>query len=171
MRRGVPWALAALALACAGPPERRERESPQAELTVSSPEADAELEGEARAVVLRHLRLLLARCSLDSIQHPVAFPLDDAAAWSAAASGPRLQVRLGRVETFGWLQGRAAFSELLLELPPGAYPGHLLGRGPEGIVQFTKCSGSDLLELVCLRELGPLLPATYGQACESPDPG
>lgn len=134
-------------------------------LAARSQTTDRQFEGTEKLTVLQGFERLLGTCSVDSIEYPSIFPEAGSVVWQRVLSGARLHARYPNTKGFRWASGSARFSELLLEVPQGRYPGVLLGRGPLGVVQFTKCDGVATIRLSCLPELCDIVPASYRHSC------
>lgn len=155
----VLWACSRDAAAPRGDPE------PRVHVVAVGTSAATELAAGQGSAVRGALRRMLESCSVDSIALPEVFDESAEAAWARVGARARIDVALAVPEEFTWLQGRAAFRELRLELASGHYPGVLLGRGPQAVVQLTKCSGLIVVELGCLPELKAHVPASYREQC------
>ena len=115
-------------------------------------------------------REALSRCGPNTTQHPGNFglaALGVEARWKELLQGSRLRVRF--VEPFvteSHLGGTLGVSEALIGLEHKEFfVGPDFTRHGNAIVEHLQCGYLPLLELACLAELEPHLPARYRETC------
>ncbi len=115
-------------------------------------------------------REMLERCGPNTMQHPGNFGLAAFAAdkrWSGVDAGSRLRVVFAEpFVTTSHLGGSLGVSEALIGLEqPGLFVGPTFTRHGAVRVEHLQCNYLPALELACLRELAPHLPASYRETC------
>ena len=131
------------------------------EIPVASPLRER-LAGLAREIV--------QRCGPNTVQHGGNFgPFAEFAAdrWERAMGRSRLHVVFGKpFETASHLGGRLAVSEALIGLEEESlFVGPDFTRNGNVVAEHLQCEYLPSLELACLAELAPYLPASYREAC------
>jgi hypothetical protein len=115
-------------------------------------------------------RATLERCGPNTGQHPGNFGLAALGAeqrWQRLLEGSRLRVRFAEpFVTESHLGGTRGVSEALIGLEQEAlFVGPDLTRHGTAIVEHLQCGYLPSLELACLAELQPYLPARYRETC------
>jgi len=122
----------------------------------------------ARLAVLA--REVLSRCGPNTRQHPGNFGQSAASVeqrWRSALEGSGLRVRFAQpMVTESHLGGRLEVSEALIVLEhPQYFVGPDFTRYGSTIAEHLQCDYLPSLELACLAELAPHLPARYREIC------
>jgi hypothetical protein len=127
-----------------------------------TPEASKRLSGLAREA--------LARCGPNTSQHKGNFGLAAFGVegrWKELAAGSRLRVRFAEpFVTESHLGGTLGVSEALIGLEQKEFfvgPGFT--RHGNAVAEHLQCGYLPMLELACLAELQPHLPARYRETC------
>jgi hypothetical protein len=112
----------------------------------------------------------LAQCGPNTEQHPHNFGLAAFGAqkrWDALAAGSRLRIRFREpFATESHLGGTLGVTEALIGLEQGElFVGPDFTRHGAVTVEHLQCGYLPALELACLPELAPHLPARYREAC------
>jgi hypothetical protein len=112
----------------------------------------------------------LARCGPNTLQHPGNFGLAAAGAerrWQRLLEGSRLRVVFAQsFVTESHLGGTLGVSEALIGLEgEDLFVGPDFTRHGGAIVEHLRCEYLPALELACLSELAPHLPARYRETC------
>jgi hypothetical protein len=125
---------------------------------------------EARKKLSALARETLQRCGPNTAQHPGNFGiavLGVEKRWQELAQGSRLRVRFA--EPFvseSHLGGTRGVTEALIGLEhKELFVGPDFTRHGGAIVEHLQCGYLPALELACLTELRPYLPARYGETC------
>lgn len=131
---------------------------------------DVELGPALRARLADLARETLRRCGPNTIQHPGNFGMAVPGVeqrWKGLLGGSRLRVRFA--EPFvseSHLGGTLGVSEALIGLEhKELFVGPDFTRHGAAIVEHLQCGYLPSLELACLAELAPHLPARYRQTC------
>lgn len=112
----------------------------------------------------------LARCGPNTLQHPDNFGLAAhgiEARWWRLAAGSRLRVVFKEpFVTVSHLGGTLGVSEALIGLEqPELFVGPDFTRHGGATAEHLQCEYLPALELACLREIAPYLPASYRETC------
>ena len=112
----------------------------------------------------------LARCGPNTLQHPGNFGLTAAGAdrrWKRLLEGSRLRVVFAQpFVTESHLGGTLGVSEALIGLErEDVFVGPDLTRHGAAFAEHLRCEYLPALELACLPELAPHLPARYRETC------
>ena len=115
-------------------------------------------------------REALTRCGPNTTQHPGNFGLASIGVegrWKALAEGSHLRVRFaGPFVTESHLGGTLGVSEALIGLEHrDFFVGPDFTRHGAAIAEHLQCGYLPQLELACLAELAPHLPAHYRETC------
>ncbi len=115
-------------------------------------------------------REIMARCGPNTLQHPGNFGPFAAFAegrWQRVLAGSHLHVVLGeRFESRSHLGGALPASELLIGLEDeDLFVGPDFTRDRGAVAEHLQCGYLPSLELACLPELAPHLPARYRESC------
>ena len=131
---------------------------------------DVALTSEVRARVGELAREMLSRCGPNTLQHPGNFGLaafGTEKRWATVVEGSRLRIRF--VEPFvstSHLGGTLGVSEAVIGLEQqGLFVGPNFSRHGATLVEHLQCEYLPALELACLPELAPHLPASYRETC------
>jgi hypothetical protein len=127
-----------------------------------SPQLSKQMAGLARAA--------LERCGPNTLQHPGNFGLARfrvESRWKETLEGSRLRVRFAEpFATESHLGGTLPVSEALIGLEHEEFlVGPDFTRHGPAIAEHLQCGYLPLLELACLAELEPHLPARYRETC------
>ena len=131
---------------------------------------DVALTSEARARVGELAREMLSRCGPNTLQHPGNFGLaafGTEKRWATVVEGSRLRIRFDEpfVST-SHLGGTLGVSEAVIGLEQqGLFVGPNFSRHGATLVEHLQCEYLPALELACLPELAPHLPASYRETC------
>ena len=128
------------------------------------------LDSAARDRIAALSRAMFRRCGPNTLQHPHNFGLAAAGAeerWKRLLEGSRLHVVFAEpFVTESHLGGTLGVSEALIGLE---HPDFLVGpdfsRHGYAVVEHLRCEYLPALELACLPELAPHLPARYRETC------
>jgi hypothetical protein len=117
-------------------------------------------------------REALRRCGPNSIEHPHNFGRAAAEApqrWKRTLAASRLHVMYAEpFDSLSELGGRRPVSEIVLGLEDGElFVGPDFSRHAGVVTEHLSCGYLASLELACLAELAPHLPARYREACAS----
>jgi hypothetical protein len=112
----------------------------------------------------------LARCGPNTLQHPGNFGLAAAGVdvrWKRLLEGSRLRVVFAQpFVTESHLGGTLGVSEALIGLErEDLFVGPDLTRHGRALAEHLRCEYLPALELACLPELAPHLPARYRETC------
>ena len=128
------------------------------------------LEGAARDRIAALSREMFRRCGPNTLQHPHNFGLAAAGVesrWKQLLEGSRLHVVFAQpFVTESHLGGTLGVSEALIGLEhPDFFVGPDFSRHGYAVVEHLRCEYLPALELACLPELAPHLPASYRETC------
>jgi len=128
------------------------------------------LPAELRVRLSGLAREILSRCGPNTRQHPHNFGLDATLAaerWQSVLEGSRLHIVFDTpVETVSHLGGMLAVSEVTIGLEDkDLFVGPDFTRHGRRVVEHLQCQYLPSLELACLPELAPHLPARYKETC------
>jgi len=131
---------------------------------------EVELSAGARAGLASLAREALARCGPNTSRHPGNFGLAAFGVegrWKALLEGSRLRVRFAQpFLSESHLGGTLGVSEALIGLEHKEFfVGPDFTRHGTAVVEHLQCGYLPLLELACLGELQPHLPARYRETC------
>jgi hypothetical protein len=131
---------------------------------------DVPLTPELTARLTELARAVFERCGPNSIQHPHNFGRAAARAperWKRTLAGSRLHVIYAKpFETVSELGGKRPVSEVVLGLEGAElFVGPDFSRHDGVIAEHLSCGYLASLELGCLAELAPHLPARYRETC------
>jgi len=131
---------------------------------------DIALEAGARERIAALSREMLGRCGPNTMQHPHNFGLAAAGVeqrWKRLLEGSRLHIVYAQpFVTESHLGGTLGVSEALIGLEhPDFFVGPDFSRHGAAVVEHLRCEYLPALELACLPELAPHLPARYGETC------
>jgi hypothetical protein len=124
----------------------------------------------ARERVATLAREMFSRCGPNTLQHPGNFGLaafGTEKRWATVDEGSRLRIRFAEpfVST-SHLGGTLGVSEAVIGLAQhGLFVGPNFTRHGATLVEHLQCGYLPALELACLPELAPHLPATYRDTC------
>jgi len=161
LRRAVLGALIAFVATTAGA---------QGTLSLRLGGKEVPLSQELRLRLLGLSREMLSRCGPNTLQHPGNFGLAAIGVehrWKRMLEGSRLRIMFGEpFVTESHLGGTLGVSEALVGLEhPGLFVGPNLTRHGASFAEHLQCEYLPALELACLPELAPHLPATYKETC------
>ena len=131
---------------------------------------DVALTSEVRARVGELAREMLSRCGPNTLQHPGNFGLaafGTEKRWATVVEGSRLRIRFDEpfVST-SHLGGTLGVSEAVIGLEQqGLFVGPNFSRHGATLVEHLQCEYLPALELACLPDLAPHLPASYRETC------
>ena len=125
-------------------------------------------EGQARLASLAHE--MFSRCGPNTLQHPGNFglaALGTEKRWASVVGGSRLRIRFAEpFVTTSHLGGTLGVSEAVVGLEQqGLFVGPNFSRHGATVVEHLQCEYLPALELACLPELAPHLPASYRETC------
>ena len=124
----------------------------------------------ARARMGELAREMFSRCGPNTLQHPGNFGLaafGTEKRWATVVEGSRLRIRFDEpfVST-SHLGGTLGVSEAVIGLgQQGLFVGPNFTRHGATLVEHLQCEYLPALELACLPELAPHLPASYRETC------
>ena len=115
-------------------------------------------------------REMTRRCGPNTVQHPHNFgpaALESAERWRRVLEGSRLHVVYAeRFESLSHLGGALQVSEALIGLEDrDLFVGPDFTRYRGVVAEHLQCDYLSSLELACLPELAPYLPARYRESC------
>jgi hypothetical protein len=128
------------------------------------------LDAGARERIAALSRERLSRCGPNTLQHPHNFGLAAAGVeqrWQRLLAGSRLHIVYAEpFVTESHLRGTLGVSEGLIGLEqPEFFVGPDFSRHGTAMVEHLQCEYLPALELACLPELAPHLPARYRETC------
>lgn len=125
------------------------------------------LPGPAQKAIADQVRELASTCNFNSVKHSRLFERRDARAeWSEVASQSHLHVRYrAPFSVPAGSEDAIVASEVLIGLTAENFIGPELTRHGETVALHVKCSGHRALQLMCMPELAPHLPAAYRRNC------
>jgi hypothetical protein len=131
---------------------------------------DIALTADARARVVELAGQMFRRCGPNTLQHPGNFGLaafGTEKRWESVVEGSRLHIRFAEpFVTTSHLGGALGVSEALIGLEQhGFFVGPNFSRHGATLVEHLQCEYLPALELACLPELAPHLPASYRETC------
>jgi hypothetical protein len=125
---------------------------------------------EAQVRLVSLAREMFSRCGPNTLQHPGNFGLaafGTEKRWASVVEGSRLRIRFDEpfVST-SQLGGSLGVSEAVIGLEQhGFFVGPNFSRHGAALVEHLQCDYLPALELACLPELAPHLPASYRETC------
>src|SRR5207244_368851 len=131
---------------------------------------DVALSTDTRARVQELAREMFSRCGPNTLQHPGNFGLaayGTEKRWASVMDGSRLRISFAEpfVSTSN-LGGSLGVSEAVIGLEQhGFFVGPNFTRHGATLVEHLQCDYLPALELACLPELAPHLPASYRETC------
>ena len=131
---------------------------------------DVPLAPEVQARLASLAREMFSRCGPNTLQHPGNFglaALGTEKRWTSVVGGSRLRIRFAEpfVST-SHLGGTLGVSEAVVGLgQQGLFVGPNFSRHGATLVEHLQCEYLPALELACLPELAPHLPASYRDTC------
>ena len=131
---------------------------------------DVPLAPEVQARLASLAREMFSRCGPNTLQHPGNFglaALGTEKRWASVVGGSRLRIRFAEpfVST-SHLGGTLGVSEAVVGLgQQGLFVGPNFSRHGATLVEHLQCEYLPALELACLPELAPHLPASYRDTC------
>ena len=120
--------------------------------------------------IARAARDMMGRCGFNSLQHSGNFgsgrpPLVQR--WNEVLSGSHLYVRYAApFESRSGLGETLPVTEVLIAFEDADRLGPEFTRHGESVVEHIRCGDPFALELMCMAELAPYLPASYRRNCE-----
>ena len=131
---------------------------------------DVQLSSQLTAQLAGLAREALTRCGPNTTQHPGNFGLASIGVegrWKALAEGSRLRVRFAEpFVTESHLGGTLGVSEAVIGFEHrDFFVGPDFTRHGAAIAEHLQCGYLPQLELACLAELAPHLPARYRETC------
>ena len=120
--------------------------------------------------IARAVRDMMGRCGFNSLQHSGNFGSgrpSPVQRWNEVLSGPHLYVRYAApFESRSGLGETLPVTEVLIAFEHSDYIGPELTRHGETVAEHIRCGDQFALELMCMAELAPYLPASYRRNCE-----
>ena len=128
---------------------------------------------EVQDKLVDSMKTLLKTCRVDSKTRPSAFirynngiPFD----WDRASDPLRgtsfIKVSLGKLDKLIAGNKSVYSKHLMLETPVGNWPKkYIVAYDGRGAIQFAKCSGLVVVDIVCLPGVREHMPKDYAQAC------
>jgi hypothetical protein len=131
---------------------------------------DVALEAGTQERIAALSREMMKRCGPNTLQHPHNFGLAAIGVeqrWKRLLAGSRLHIVYAEpFVTESHLRGTLGVSEALIGLEqPEFFVGPDLSRHGTAMVEHLQCEYLPALELACLPELAPHLPARYRETC------
>jgi hypothetical protein len=131
---------------------------------------DMPLAPGVQARVASLAREMFSRCGPNTLQHSGNFgraALGTEKRWTSVLDGSRLRIRFAEpFVTTSHLGGTLGVSEAVVGLEQqGLFVGPNFSRHGTTLVEHLQCEYLPALELACLPELAPLLPASYRETC------
>jgi len=131
---------------------------------------DVPLTSAVQARVVELAKEMLGRCGPNTLQHPGNFGLaayGTEKRWASVVDGSRLRIRFAEpFVTTSHLGGALGVSEAVIGLEQhGFFVGPNFSRHGAMLVEHLQCNYLPALELACLAELAPHLPASYRETC------
>jgi hypothetical protein len=131
---------------------------------------DVPLAPEVQARLASLAREMFSRCGPNTLQHPGNFglaALGTEKRWASVDGSSRLRIRFAEpFVTTSHLGGTLGVSEAVVGLEQqGLFVGPNFSRHGAALVEHLQCEYLPALELACLPELAPLLPASYRETC------
>jgi len=131
---------------------------------------DVPLAPEVQARLGSLAREMFGRCGPNTLQHPGNFglaALGTEKRWASVLEGSRLRIRFAEpFVTTSHLGGTLGVSEAVIGLEQhGFFVGPNFSRHGATLVEHLQCEYLPALELACLPELAPHLPASYRETC------
>jgi hypothetical protein len=131
---------------------------------------DIALESTARTKLVALSREMMQRCGPNTLQHPHNFGLAAAGVegrWKRLLAGSRLHIVYAQpFVTESHLGGTLGVSEALIGLEDkDFFVGPDFSRHASAVAEHLQCEYLPALELACLPELAPHLPARYRETC------
>jgi hypothetical protein len=160
--------LAAAVFACAVSHTGAQAAADEVSLRLGGDDVRLDTVVQERLAVLA--RDVLRRCGPNTAQHPDNFgsaALGVERRWKRLLEGSRLRVRFAEpFTTESYLGGKLVVAEALIGLEDEVY---FVGPGfthhGDTVVEHLNCEYLAALELACLGELAPYLPARYRETC------
>jgi len=144
---------------------------PEVEMFVRG--APAPLPQAVQDQVVAGLTTLLQTCRVDSKSNPLVFQKMNGALpfnWDRATDSLRntsyLLVSLGKLAKLRAGNKTVYAQKLLLETPEGNWPRkYMVTTDGRNAIQFSRCSGLVVVDVICIPEVLEKLPKEYGRAC------
>lgn len=116
------------------------------------------------------VRDMMGRCGFNTVQHAGNFGSGRPSAvqrWNEALAGPHLYVRYSApFQSRSGLGETLPATEVLIAFEHPDYIGPEFTRHGETVAEHIRCGDQFALELMCMAELAPYLPASYRRNCE-----
>jgi len=120
------------------------------------------------------MKTLLKTCKVDSKTRPSAFNKfnkDLPFSWQRATDPLRntsyISVSLGKLEKLRAGNKSVYAKSIMLETPNGNWPRKFIAVSDgRNTIQFTKCSGLVVVDIICMKGVKSSMPKNYSQACK-----
>ena len=144
---------------------------PEVEMVVRG--APVPLDEAVQEQVTTGLKTLLQTCRVDSKTSPLAFrklngslPFNWQRATDPLRNTSYLLVSLGKLEKLRAGNKTVYAQKLLLETPQGNWPRkYMVTTDGRSAIQFSRCSGLVVVDIICIPEVLKQLPEDYARAC------
>lgn len=119
------------------------------------------------------LKTLLQTCRVDSKTSPLAFkklngrlPFNWQRATDPLRNASYILVSLGKLEKLRAGNKTVYTQKILMETPPGNWPKkYIVTTDGRNSIQFGRCSGLVVVDIICIPEVLDKLPKDYARAC------
>ena len=119
------------------------------------------------------MKVLLQTCRVDSKTNPRSFrklnkgvPFNWDRVVDPLRNASYIHVSLGKLDKLRAGTKTVYARELLLETPPGNWPKkYMVSSDGRSNIQFSKCSGLVVVDVICMPGILEHLPKDYGRAC------
>jgi len=119
------------------------------------------------------MKVLLQTCRVDSKTNPRSFrklnkgvPFSWDRVTDPLRNASYIHVSLGKLDKLRAGSKTVYARELLLETPPGNWPRkYMVSTDGRTNIQFAKCSGLVVVDVICMQGVLEYLPKDYGRAC------
>ena len=119
------------------------------------------------------MKILLQTCRIDSKTNPRSFrklnkgvPFSWDRVTDPLRNASYIHVSLGKMDKLRAGSKTVYARELLLETPPGNWPRkYMVSTDGRTNIQFAKCSGLVVVDVICMPGVLEHLPEDYGRAC------
>jgi len=144
---------------------------PEVELLVKG--SPVPLEQNVQDQVAAGMKTLLQTCRIDSKTSPLAFrkmngplPFDWGRVTDPLRNTSYLMVSLGKLAKLRAGNKTVYAQRLLLETPAGNWPRkYMVTSDGRNAIQFARCSGLVVVDIICIPEVLSRLPKEYARAC------
>lgn len=132
-----------------------------------------QLANDTQAKLVETMKTLLKTCRIDSKTRPSVFnsynnglPFDWYRASDTLRGTSYIKVSLGKLEKLVAGNKSVYAKQLMMETPAGNWPKkYIVAYDGRGAIQFAKCSGLVVVDIICMPGVRENMPKDYTQAC------